>query len=61
MLPDALETHTSLVVETNKETVEESVARIFARLEELGYLKLEEPREAEAKGVTDRLAALGSL
>ncbi len=53
--------HPELVVETDKETVAESVARIFARLEELGYLKLEEPREAEAKGVTDRLAALGSL
>ena len=28
-----------LVVETDKETVEESVARIFARLVELGYLE----------------------
>ncbi|GER88569.1 adenylyl-sulfate kinase [Dictyobacter vulcani] len=27
-----------LVIETDKETIEESVARIFARLEELGYL-----------------------
>jgi len=30
--------HPELVVETDKETVEESVAHIFARLVELGYL-----------------------
>src|SRR5947209_5792352 len=30
--------HPELVIETEKETIEESVARIFARLEELGYL-----------------------
>ncbi len=30
--------HPDLVIETDKETVEESVIRIFARLEELGYL-----------------------
>jgi len=53
--------HPELVVETDKETVEESVARIFARLVELGYLESEEPREEEAKVVTDRLAALGYL
>src|SRR3989440_4982535 len=28
-----------LIIETHKETVEESVARIFTRLEELGYLE----------------------
>ncbi|GCE27241.1 adenylyl-sulfate kinase [Dictyobacter alpinus] len=28
-----------LVIETDKESIEESVARIFARLEELGYLE----------------------
>src|SRR5439155_2460576 len=50
-----------LVVETNKETIEESVGRIFARLEELGYLEPEEMPEEEAKVVTDRLAALGYL
>ena len=50
-----------LVIETDKETVEESVARIFARLEELGYLEPEEMPEEEAKAVTDRLAALGYL
>lgn len=34
-----------LVIETDKEMVEESVARIFARLEELGYLAPEEVYE----------------
>lgn len=53
--------HPELVVETDKETVEESVARIFAKLEELGYLESEEAPEAEEKVVTDRLAALGYL
>lgn len=50
-----------LVVETNKEAVEESVRHIFAKLEELGYLEPEEMPEEEAKIVTDRLAALGYL
>ena len=50
-----------LVVETDKETVEESIARIFAKLEELGYLEAEEMPEEEAKVVTERLAALGYL
>ena len=31
--------HPELVIETDKETVEESVARIFAKLVELGYLE----------------------
>ncbi len=53
--------HPELVVETNKETVEESVARIFAKLVELGYLEPEEMPEEEARVVTDRLAALGYL
>nr|WP_281276312.1 adenylyl-sulfate kinase [Dictyobacter kobayashii] len=30
-----------LVIETDKETIEESISRIFARLEELGYLESE--------------------
>jgi len=34
--------HSELVIETDKETVEESVNRIFARLVELGYLPAEE-------------------
>ncbi|HEX9132431.1 MAG TPA: adenylyl-sulfate kinase [Ktedonobacteraceae bacterium] len=53
--------HPELVVETSKETIEESVGRIFAKLEELGYLEPEEMPEEEAKVVTDRLAALGYL
>ena len=50
-----------LIVETDKETIEESVSRIFAKLEELGYLEPEELHEDDAKVVTDRLAALGYL
>ncbi|HYK85837.1 MAG TPA: adenylyl-sulfate kinase [Ktedonobacteraceae bacterium] len=53
--------HPELVIETDKETVEESVARIFAKLEELGYLEAEETQEDESKIVTERLAALGYL
>src|SRR5713101_6640291 len=53
--------HAELVVETDRETVEESVARIFARLEELGYLEPEATPEEEEKVVTDRLTALGHL
>jgi len=53
--------HPELVVETDKETIEESVGRIFAKLEELGYLDPEEMPEEEAKVVTERLAALGYL
>ncbi len=33
--------HPELVIETDKETVEESVSRIFAKLTELGYLEAE--------------------
>lgn len=50
-----------LVIETNKETVEESVARIFAKLVELGYLEAEDEPEDESEVVKDRLAALGYL
>ncbi len=53
--------HPELVIETDKETVEESVTRIFDKLVELGYLEPEETSEDEAKVVTDRLAALGYL
>src|SRR5215831_1840661 len=52
--------HPELVIETDKETIEESVGRIFAKLEELGYLEPEEMPE-EARIVTDRLVALGYL
>jgi adenylyl-sulfate kinase len=50
-----------LVVETDKETIEESVSQIFAKLVELGYLEAEETIEDDAQIVTDRLAALGYL
>ncbi len=50
-----------LILETSKETIEESIGRILAKLEELGYLEPEEMPEEEAKVVTDRLAALGYL
>lgn len=53
--------HPELIVETDKETVEESVNRIFAKLEELGYLEAEDAPEDDAKVVTDRLTALGYL
>ena len=53
--------HPELVIETDKETVEESLARIFAKLEELGYLEPEELHEEETKVVTERLTALGYL
>src|SRR5437667_283799 len=53
--------HPELVVETDKETVEESVDSIFAKLAELGYLEAEESSEEDAQIVTDRLAALGYL
>jgi len=50
-----------LVIETDKESVGESVSRIFAKLFELGYLEGEGNSEDEAKVVTERLAALGYL
>jgi len=53
--------HPELIVETDKETVQESVARIFAKLEELGYLEPEEEALEDSKIVTDRLMALGYL
>jgi len=53
--------HPELIVETDRETVEESVGRIFARLESLGYLEPEDLHEDDARLVTDRLAALGYL
>jgi adenylylsulfate kinase len=53
--------HPELIVETDKETIEESVNRIFAKLEELGYLESEEAHEEETKVVTERLTALGYL
>jgi len=53
--------HPELVIETDKETIEESISRIFDKLVELGYLEPEETNDDESKVVTDRLAALGYL
>src|SRR6266446_7210464 len=53
--------HPELIIETDKETIEESVSRIFAKLTELGYLEPEEMPEEDARVVTDRRAALGYL
>ncbi len=53
--------HPELIVETDTETVDESVARIFAKLTQLGYLEAEDDHEDESKVVVDRLAALGYL
>ena len=48
--------HPELIVETDRETVPQSVARIFARLEELGYLAPAEAYE-EVSARTDRPVA----
>jgi adenylylsulfate kinase len=55
--------HPELIVETSQESIQQSVGRIFAKLEELGYLEPEDlPEEAEEGTiVTERLAALGYL
>jgi adenylylsulfate kinase len=49
-----------LVVETNKETPEQSTDRILLKLEELGYLDPEDNSD-ESKQVKDRLTAMGYL
>src|SRR5256714_13026408 len=48
--------HPELLIETDKETMEESVTRIFAKLEELGYLVLEDMDEEDREIFDDRLA-----
>src|SRR5436305_3457996 len=53
--------HPELVVETDKETIEESVSRIFAKLIELGYLEAEDVREQDTKAVTKGLTTTGYL
>jgi adenylyl-sulfate kinase len=53
--------HPELVIETDKETVQQSISRILAKLEELGYLEAEAMQEEETKVVTERLTALGYL
>ncbi len=52
--------HPELVIETDKETVEESATRILVKLEELDYLEPEEVYE-DAGDVTDQLVAWGYL
>jgi adenylylsulfate kinase len=47
--------HPELVIETDKETIEESVSRIFAKLTELGYLEAEDVHEQDTKVVTTPL------
>src|SRR5579875_2538037 len=49
-----------LVVETDKETIEQSAGRIFARLEELGYLTPEEVYE-DASMLREQLTSWGYL
>ena len=56
--------HPELVIETDKETIEGSAARIFAKLEELGYLESaysDEYEHIDAKILADHLATLRSL
>jgi len=52
--------HPELVIETDKETIEESMARIFARLEELEYLEPEftDIPEEDSRLFADSLATL---
>jgi adenylylsulfate kinase len=45
--------HPELVVETDKETIEESISRIFAKLEELGYITRTDYSTTEAEAVAD--------
>ncbi|MBV9713489.1 MAG: adenylyl-sulfate kinase [Ktedonobacteraceae bacterium] len=47
--------HPDLVVETDKETVEESIGRIFAKLEELGYLEQADYSTKTIEAVADRV------
>jgi adenylylsulfate kinase len=40
--------HPELIVETDKETIEESISRILGKLEELGYLEFEDAKSYTA-------------
>jgi adenylylsulfate kinase len=56
--------HPELVIETDKETIEESITRIFAKLEELGYLEPEEMEATDEEDMSifaDHFIALGYL
>src|SRR5690348_3191901 len=50
--------HPELIIRTDKETVEESIDRIFAKLVDLRYLEPGEVFEEEPQGVADYFAAL---
>jgi len=55
-------TNPEIVVHTSQETVEESAKAVLTRLEELGYLELEEVYSAEDEAaVEERLRALGYI
>lgn len=45
--------HPELVIETDKETIEESISRIFAKLEELGYLTRADYSATTTEAVAD--------
>jgi adenylyl-sulfate kinase len=53
--------HPELVIETDKETVEESISRILAKLTELGHLEAEEVCEEDVKVLAESLADMGYL
>jgi len=53
--------HPELVIETDKETVEECAARILSKLTELGYLEVEEASNKESERITDRFATTKRL
>jgi adenylylsulfate kinase len=45
--------HPELVIETDKESIEESISRIFAKLEELGYLAHADSAATTTEAVAD--------
>ena len=47
--------HPELVIETDKETIEESIGRIFAKLQELGYLTREDYSTDTVEAVADHV------
>ena len=47
--------HPELVIETDKETIEESISRIFAKLEELGYLTHADSITTTTEAVADHV------
>jgi adenylylsulfate kinase len=47
--------HPELVIETDKETIEESIGRIFAKLQELGYFTREDYSTDTVEAVADHV------